>query len=167
MKIIFLDIDGVLNTPRFQTIQIKNHECDAYESQFNFDPICMKNLKEIIDKTNAYIVISSTWRYNDSDDSDNRYMKEIYNNLNLYGIKDRVIGVTPDFRDNYNSMLIRGHEIKYWLEENSDKFNIERFVIIDDDNDMFNLVDYLAECDYQDGLTEEVKNLAIKILMGV
>lgn len=165
MNVIFLDIDGVLNTPRFQEIQIKNCECDGYESQFNFDPICMRNLKEIVDKTDSYIVISSTWRY-DYSHSENRYMKEIINNLNLYGIKDRIIGITPDLRDKYNSMLIRGHEIKLWLEENSEKFNVERFVIIDDDNDMFDLIDNLAECDYQDGLVDEVKNIALRILMG-
>lgn len=160
INVIFLDIDGVLNTPRFQMIQIKNFECDAYESQFNFDPICMRNLKELIDKTDAYIVVSSTWRF----DPDPRYMNEIVNNLKLYGIVDRIIGVTPDLSEKYNSMLIRGHEIKQWIKENKNTFNIDKFVIIDDDNDMFDLIDHLAECDYEDGFINEVKEIALKIM---
>lgn len=160
INVIFLDIDGVLNTPRFQMIQINNFECDAYESQFNFDPICMKNLKELINKTDAYIVISSTWRY----DSDPRYMSEIVNNLKLYGITDRIIGVTPDLSQQYNSRLIRGHEIQQWIQDNKNKYIIDKFVIIDDDNDMFDLIDHLAECDYQYGFVDEVKEIALKIM---
>ena len=55
INVIFLDIDGVLNTPRFQMIQVKNCECDLYESQFNFDPICMNNLKRFLLLTCLYI----------------------------------------------------------------------------------------------------------------
>ena len=160
INVVFLDIDGVLNTPRFQMIQVKNCECDLYESQFNFDPICMNNLKELIDKTDAYIVVSSTWRK----DTDPRYMNEIIGNLKLYGINDRIIGVTPDLSMEYNSSLIRGHEIKKWIEDNKGNFDIDKFVIIDDDNDMFDLIDHLAKCDYQNGFINEVKETALRIM---
>ena len=110
MNIIFLDIDGVLNTWRFQDYQVKHHECDSWNAQFNFDPICMKNLKELIDKTNAYIVISSNWR-----DTDNG-IKDICNNLKLYEIiNDRYFSSTPLLKDK-----TRGEEIKEWLYMFSD-----------------------------------------------
>ena len=43
-------------------------------------------------------------------------------------------------------------------------FDINKFVIIDDDNDMFDLIDHLAECDYQDGFVNEVKETALRIM---
>lgn len=53
MKIIFLDIDGVLN------VFGKSH--DQYGKTFHkhFE----NNLKYIIEQTNAKIVLSSTWRF--------------------------------------------------------------------------------------------------------
>jgi len=43
-KIIFLDIDGVINIPPYRI----------------FDKVCMNNLSSIIDATNAKIVVSSS-----------------------------------------------------------------------------------------------------------
>src|SRR5882757_8472983 len=54
MKIIFLDIDGVLN-------------CKSTPNPRNFpyivDPKHLKRLKRLLDRTEATIVLSSTWRY--------------------------------------------------------------------------------------------------------
>lgn len=57
MKILFLDIDGVLNSYQF------------YENKSNqelvdnpFDTACVRHLKTIIDATDAKIVLTSTWR---------------------------------------------------------------------------------------------------------
>ena len=62
MKIIFLDIDGVLNViPQGR---------DEYGAIFH--PEFVANLKHIIDKTGAKLVISSTWRM-----SGLKIMKEI------------------------------------------------------------------------------------------
>lgn len=49
MKVIFLDIDGVLNTDRYLKILKKqNGGVSYYGMEFNFDPRAMRNLKEII-----------------------------------------------------------------------------------------------------------------------
>jgi histidinol phosphatase-like enzyme len=61
VKIIFLDIDGPLNTKKHVMEQVKNGKISWYEAQFNFDPDSMKNLQEIAEKTDARIVIISTW----------------------------------------------------------------------------------------------------------
>lgn len=162
MNIVFLDIDGVLNTERWIKEQYyktgKPHSMHYSE----FDPICMHNLKKLVEETNSYIVISSTWRLCDhkTDEGWNALMLR----LNQVGIEDRVIGYTPSLRMEFNgSYCCRGHEIQKWLDGNIDK-NIENFVIIDDDSDMFHLIDKLAKCSFKDGLTKEVKDKAIEIL---
>lgn len=60
MKVIFLDIDGVLNTAEtydrieeeYQKTGIKKIEIDEFR---------LKYLKRIIDETGAYVVLSSSW----------------------------------------------------------------------------------------------------------
>lgn len=153
MNIIFLDIDGVLNTERFIKYQIEHHECDSYEADFNFDPICMKNLKELIDKTNSYIVISSSWR------TSVKLINEISNNLKLYNINDRFFSSTPILNNK-----TRGEEIKYWLDCFSD-ITIN-YVILDDENDVDNLADKLVLCDQYYGFTKKELNKALEILGG-
>lgn len=154
MNIIFLDIDGVLNTWRFQDYQVKHHECDSWNAQFNFDPICMKNLKELIDKTNAYIVISSSWR-----DTDNG-IKDICNNLKLYEIiNDRYFSSTPLLKDK-----TRGEEIKEWLYMFSD-MDIN-YVILDDENDIGDLEDRLVQCNDYYGFTKNELKKALELLGG-
>ena len=55
-KIIFLDIDGVLNSETYD----KNRTAGA------IDPECAKRLNRIIKETNADIVISSSWKLSPS-----------------------------------------------------------------------------------------------------
>ena len=61
-KILFLDIDGVLVTERGQQSQlaVKGTLRDDYGALF--DPLSVGCLKQIIDATDAEIVISSTWK---------------------------------------------------------------------------------------------------------
>ena len=154
MNIIFLDIDGVLNTPRFQEYQINHHESDGYNCRFNFDPICMKNLKNLIEVSNAKIVLSSSWRDLNPDD---KYMKCILDNFKMYKISTEIISITPFRLDNF-----RGREIQDWLFLRMDK--IDNFVILDDDTDMGILTNKLAKCDEHFGFTKDVLNKALKIM---
>ena len=58
MNIIFLDIDGVLNSlPYFESI--KGVKYDKYNEISNFH---LKKLSEIYHTCNAKIFLSSTWR---------------------------------------------------------------------------------------------------------
>lgn len=117
MKVIFLDIDGVLN--------IIPEEWDEYGAIFHkhFE----SNLRKIIDNTNAKIVISSTWRF-----SGIKVMKEMWKARKLSG---DIIGVTPYLlnKDDKLTSIKRGYEIQDYLDNNPD---IENYVIIDDDSDM-------------------------------
>ena len=134
MKVIFLDVDGVLNTGRYRKLLKKREGISYYDAQFIFDVIAMRNLKDLVSKYNAKIVISSTWRYFRHNE-DNMYWKVLMGTLKAYQLDDKVIGVTPDLRDRYNTICCRGHEIKSWLDECN--IQVDNYVILDDDANLF------------------------------
>jgi hypothetical protein len=92
MKIIFLDIDWVL-IPNF------NHE--EIDQEWNVE--CCDNLVEIIESTNAKIVISSSWRHNIKN------LKKAW--LKAWLDEDFIIWVTPS-----KTWWGRDEEIKQYLE---------------------------------------------------
>jgi len=87
MKVIFLDIDGVLNSEKF----LENNKNQA------IDRNSVGILKNIIDKTGALIVMSSGWRlwfdYNML--PQDGYSQCLYEILCVFNIK--LFGKTPDF----------------------------------------------------------------------
>lgn len=154
MKVIFLDIDGVLN--------LCYEGRDQYGSFFH--PHLVDNLRKIIEETGANIVISSTWRL-----SGLVIMKEMWEKRGLPG---EVIGITPNFMSHYKTTLCRGKEIDAYLEKCPE---IEKYVILDDDSDMEshqmnNFVMTSGNRDHEDcidigyGLTKICAEKAIKIL---
>lgn len=108
-KVLFLDIDGVLN--------ILSEGRDKYGQIFNkhFED----NLHKIVETTGADIVISSTWRLSGLDFIRNMWKER--------GIAGNVIDVTPTTKER-----IRGVEIDMWLK----RHDVDTYVIIDDDSDM-------------------------------
>lgn len=148
LNIIFLDIDGVLSTFRFIDYQEKYCECNYYDSDKNFDPICMKNLKTLIEETNSYIVLTSTWR------NSKELVGHIIGNLNRYGINNRLFSSTG----NKNT---RENEILEWLHNFKDiKIN---YVILDDDVIKLN---NFVKCDIYNGFTKECLRQALNIFEG-
>jgi hypothetical protein len=158
MKVIFLDIDGVLN------VIPQGH--DAFGGIFHSDFV--DNLKRIIDETDAKIVISSSWRH-----SGLQKMLDMWEFRNLPG---EVIGVTPDlyrFLDfEGERTMVRGDEIQAVLNIHPE---ITHYVILDDDTDMLkhqlgNFVQTSNNINHPDcidigyGLTKECTNKAIRIL---
>lgn len=142
MKIIFLDIDGVLNC---QEAYINGFckRTDNYGQDFY--PPSMNLLNQLIEETNAKIVISSTWRK-----SGLEVMQEMWKHRKMAG---EVIDVTPRlfYIDETHYRIPRGIEIDAWLDnkgfshifwskehqkEYLDKSEIENYIIIDDDSDM-------------------------------
>jgi hypothetical protein len=179
MKIIFLDIDGVLNTIKQVMYLVNSKICNGYDAQFRFDPVAMKNLKEIADHSGAYIVISSTWRLGNGKwdkygayiqhlKTDDRHWNEMMRNFEEIGIKKKVIGVTPYIINDHYDHDERGIEIRKWMEQfkKVTKKTIENFVILDDDGDMceFRETNWVKCLPYEGGITDEVKNKALKIL---
>ena len=60
MKVIFLDFDGVMDTGYYFAALIREHKPRFDSYGMVFDPYCIENLRKIIDKTGAKIVVSST-----------------------------------------------------------------------------------------------------------
>ena len=164
MKVIFLDVDGVLNTGRYRSFLKKTEFMGYNESQFFFDPMALKNLKDLVNENDAKIVISSTWRYGKDNEGD-VFWRMLMGNLRQCKLEDKVIGVTPDLREIYNTINCRGHEISKWLAETNE--NIEGYVIIDDDDNMHPLMNKLAYCNDFYGFDKKVKIIAEKILNNI
>lgn len=161
INIIFLDIDGVLNTQNSINTQIAENKGRYNESAqrylYDFDENAMENLKDIIDTSNASIVLTSTWRLNDM------LMEELISQFEKNDIDaEKIIGKTPDLHDEKKDNL-RAYEIEQWLNNSEEKIN--RFVILDDIDDMGKYTkSNLVVSNKFDGLTEKLKNKAIKIL---
>lgn len=162
MKIIFLDIDGVLI--RFgDTEQIrKTRERKGQEKDFiitSFDEDLVENLKKIIRETNCKFVISSAWRRN--------MMADLREQWLINGLDwNLVISVTPDTLGHG-----RGNEILHWLNDYHKTckpgFHIKNWVAIDDDAfDMkaIKRLNRLIHTKTHLGLDEERANKTIKIL---
>lgn len=136
MKVIFLDIDGVMNG-----IEAKGQHPDARRGLVSFlDPGPVELLNRIIAATGAVVVVSSTWRlgipWND--------LVEAFREA---GCTATIIGGTPDIdaRD-------RQLEVMTWLA--SQKVQPERFVVIDDYFRMDALPGALVRTDKYTGLSE-------------
>lgn len=149
MNIIFLDIDGVLNSRR-KLIEVykKTHRP---HSGFNypFDEKCLINLQTLVKLTNSKIVITSTWR------KEQEGRETLLKALKDYNIEQEVIGYTPVLNST------RGEEIKEYLKQ---FVEIPNFIIIDDDSDMEELIDRLVLTNGQVGLTQENIDKGISLL---
>ena len=142
MNIIFLDVDGVLNSIN-NLINLYNENNRSFSGdEYPFDPNCLENLKELVNDTNSHLVISSTWKY--SKESINVLLAE----LRKYNLDKLVIGYTPILG------LSRGKEIKRYLSTSKFADDVN-FVILDDDTDMEDLIPFLVQTNRQFGLTKE------------
>lgn len=142
-KIIFLDIDGVLNSESYYKSKVTK----------NFDPECVKRLNRIIKETNAGIVISSSWKLLPS---------SVYMTFKDEGIEGNIIGMTPNFLfDDWREDKTRGAEIEQWLLENP----CNNYIILDD-GELFKEYQkkHWIQTDYRIGLSDEDAENAIALL---
>ena len=120
MKVIFLDIDGVLVTRNSIKYQYLNFPDDT---SIRFSKNAVRNLNRLIRLTKAKIVISSTWRlFHSLEELQNIFMKQ--------GIKGEIISITSIDRAPVEEDIPRGQKIADWLVQHPE---IEKYVIIDDD----------------------------------
>jgi hypothetical protein len=101
-----------------------------YKRYLLFDHRAVKYLNEILSKTEANIVISSSWRKIHTLDE----IREQFKSQGIIDV-DRVVSMTGGSKDG-----IRGGEIQTWIDNNP----CGNFVIIDDDSDMIHLMDHLV-----------------------
>ena len=157
-KIIFLDIDGVLNSIDYFE---QTKYCKGYTE---IDPEKVKLLKEIVDRTGAEIVLSSTWRNlaKRKDESEHPMYTYLTDTLKEYGME--IIDHTPYIGQD------RPKEIRAWLDNQQDK-DIQ-FVSLDDDfqeqiYDEVGIGDCLVRTSFYEkygGLRQEHVEKAVRIL---
>lgn len=115
-KVIFLDIDGVLNSVAYDRIRGKD--------EGNIDETRLPLLKRLIDETQALIVLSSSWRKHwerDIDKCDNIGKEVIatFAKYNLYIYDKTKCLINQD----------RAEEIRVWLSNHN---SVKSYVIFDD-----------------------------------
>lgn len=116
MKLLFLDVDGVLNH--------QHSPCWEENGHRNLDSACVAELNRVLAATGAKIVVSSVWRLGD-------------------GIRDvaavlprgSIIGATP-----YRRMTDRKAEILDWLQKvwplaHGSVEQVEAMAVVDDEAD--------------------------------
>lgn len=152
IKILFLDVDGVLNTINSKGRLICKNG-DLFELNLNNNRI--KLLKKIIENTNCKIVLTSTWRMKYI--ACNKLEKKLkYKNIEIY---DR----TPILGEK----SMRGDEIKLWINQYKQKYDIfdMKYAIVDDDEIFLEeQLDFFVKTDPLKGLTNENVENIIKIL---
>lgn len=117
MKVIFLDFDGVVNDDHHHMIDV--YIGKKYMGFYSKIFIC--RLNKIIEETGAQIVLSSTWRLDESNENLELLLKNMGIIGTLHGSTCHLVG------------KIRGKEIKQYLKEHKD---ITKYCIIDDESDM-------------------------------
>ena len=168
-KVIFLDVDGVLNSSR-----------TLYED-ISLEDYLISNLKELVDKTGAKIILSSSWRLS------TEAVATLMDRLDKFGLAISGMtcdGVDLDWLEKYefdatkkyldtkfdwdeNRQIKithdRGAEIFKWLHDHDDC----AYVILDDEIE--DIKPYFSESvivktSYKTGLTKEDVKKAIQIL---
>ena len=131
MKILFLDIDGVLNSVRSSVA------FDGYPNFKNIDKmdkIAVNLIKKVCIKTGSVICLSSTWRH--------------YVDLLLFS---KEIDLPIISKTSRKLTATRGEEIAMWLRDNKD---IEKYAIVDDDSELLiEQIPYFVKVDFYDGLS--------------
>lgn len=161
MKVLFLDIDGVLNSHQSAIFWHRRRDQSKWENELfqawegslkeylaqEFCPIATSNLEYIMEQVpDLKIVVSSTWRIGETVET----LQKIFNFSEV--IPPAIIDTTPIHRDGP-----RGLEIQAWLDANP---GVEKFVIVDDDGDMEHLMEHLVQTDALVGL-DNIKALEI------
>jgi hypothetical protein len=144
MKILFLDVDGVLNRCGLSGQGLEEDKLDL--------------LKHITEATGCEIVVSSTWRMF------GHRMDQLRRALYWRGIPDP-IGTTPVHPRTSGTLYIadtRGKEIKAWMRDSEEQPEV--FVILDDDADMGGLLSHLVKTESFTGLTPEIAQEVIQRL---
>jgi len=160
-KVLFLDFDGVLNPYLYSNYLTKlwsHHKnsgvCSRDQFGDYFAPWCVDELKHIVNFTDCYIVVISTWRaYLD--------VFHFWKERRLPGI---VLGATPVGIDDKGPEITRGLEVKIWCEKHGTP---EKFAILDD-NDEFTGVfggEQYVQTNPKFGLTRTETEKVINLLL--
>lgn len=150
MNILFLDIDGVLNSEQYI------HKVGDAWTGDQIDIEAVNRLNKITEVTKASIVISSSWRIGTT-------LEQLQELLKTNGVKANIIGTTKVLNTD------RSIEIWDWIDDN--KAIVDNYVILDDDrleqkrdNSDPVLDQHFVRTSWLDGLQDRHIEKAIEIL---
>lgn len=153
-RILFLDIDGVLNSDDWGRRRVRPPSWGSManwqkEAEDSIDPDAVARLNVVVSATGCSVVLSSSWRKHEP-------LTRMTRILRYRGFAHRLFAATPHImRDGDGSELLgveRGTEIDAWLKMHGGS---PTFAIVDDDGDMEPHLDRLVQTDTRFGLTEE------------
>lgn len=167
-KIIFLDFDGVITTMASR-YALDRYKCDL--------------LQQVIDRTGAKIVVSSSWREGSAEETIAE-LKNIPTSFKKFvpSWVDEIVGVTIRaynyIRDGVHLGIPRGVEIKQWIDthlhrDKEGKYKRKQvgvdfqYIILDDDSDMLlEQGEHFIHTDTYLGLSQDDAIRAVCILNG-
>lgn len=137
MKIIFLDVDGVLNSSTY-----------INKESYHINPEKVRFLRNIVDHSGANIVLTSTWKagFDKKTGKKAEYYMILERSLEEYGLK--IFDITEEIPvKNHKNLPVafsleeianfellygtgRAAEVENWIK----KYQPESFVILDDEN---------------------------------
>lgn len=141
MKVLFLDIDGVLN----------GHEWDDVAKSCNIRRECVQHLNRVVQETGCKIVVSSAWRYMVHGGAMTLlgfgYMLRTHG---LLGHSQAIVGLTRKDEESTDPQHVpvdeRAKQIREWVQwwdddgrfrSSVDLDRVTTFVAVDDDDDGF------------------------------
>jgi HAD domain in Swiss Army Knife RNA repair proteins len=147
-KVVFLDIDGVLN----------NHNWSEEAQSCLIIPECVAELNRVLRVTQAKVVVSSAWRYMILGGA--MTLRGFSYMLQTHGVR-RLSIVDTTVAD--ESVRTRGAQIKHWVAAHAPK----RYVVVDDDEYDFAMFNHpFVQTKKDEGLTGLQADRIIQYLNG-
>ena len=161
-KVIFLDIDGVLNSNFWNA----DHQREISDGKY-IDTEKVKLLSELVKKSGASIILHSGWRFWFDKDAQPTRLEAVYLTSLLEKEGMTIEGMTPDLmteeiRKAKRFSAVKADEILAWLKDHPDT---ERWVVLDDlELHNSDVAKYQIMTDPEQGITEEDVEKALKML---
>lgn len=135
MKVLFLDVDGVLNN---EEMIREVHDMHYLDDTF------LARIARVVKASGCKVVISSTWRLSVVS------LTRLKDALARHGVE--IYSLTPD-----SMMQPRREEILAWLNNNK---QVENYAVLDDDEDA-DVGSGFFRTTFKDGLTDEIADQII------
>lgn len=121
MKLLFLDIDGVLNSKRSEEVTGKEKKVE------NLDPVALSLVQKVCEETGAIVCLSSNWRFK-------HYILDLGRKMDL-----PIIYQTPSREDEDREKEIQDYinscgKLEAYAVLDDLPLSLDRFVKVDADN---------------------------------
>lgn len=150
MKVLFLDIDGVVN-------KRENFNPKGMMGPYPIDAYCAFLVGRIVLQTGCEVVLSSSWRHHP--DGVKTVSERVVPLLDKTG-NHKWDGKIRHARGRDWPHDLRGDEVNDWLAEHPE---VERYAILDGDSDFYD-EQPLFQTTFKDGLTDEIAQQVIDYL---